>query len=69
MPVTDPFQALKGLQIITTLFLTISFGITIYQVYLNRRQAKVHEQMEKLLGHVEVIRHVAEKNGNKLNRN
>ncbi|KKN02332.1 hypothetical protein LCGC14_1118870 [marine sediment metagenome] len=60
MPV-DPLQTLVGLQIFTGLYLVVAFGITIYQVFLNRRQAKVHEQMELLLQDVKAIRKLIDK--------
>ena len=56
----DPLQALQGLQIMTGAYLLIAFAITIYQIFLNRRQAKVHEQMEALLIEVNTIRTLLE---------
>lgn len=61
----DPLQALQTMQILTGVYLTIAFAITIYQVFLNRRQAKVHEQMEFLLGEVIKIRVTLDEKFNK----
>ncbi len=57
----DPLQALQGLQILTGIYFVIAFGITIYQIFLNRRQAKVNDQMKILLNEVSAIRVLLEK--------
>ncbi len=57
----DPIQVLQGMQIVTGIYLVIAFGITIYQVILNRRQARVHDQMKVLIDHVKAIEKLLEK--------
>ena len=56
MPIpVDPSEALQLIQVVSYIYLAISFGIVIYQVILNRRQAQVKELMIELIAEVKSI--------------
>ncbi|HEC66674.1 MAG TPA: hypothetical protein ENI23_15465 [bacterium] len=57
----NPADTLQALSILTSIYLVVAFGITIYQIFLNRRQAKVHEQMTTLISETKLIREHLEK--------
>lgn len=52
---TDPAAALQLIQVVSYIYLAISFGIVIYQVILNRRQAEVRNQMRELIAEVKSL--------------
>ncbi len=56
----DALQTLETIQFLTGIYLVVVFGITIYQVFLNRKQAKVHEQMIELTAEVVSIKKLLE---------